>query len=75
MKTPECLCIDQDFKRSYPLFSSVVIGVRDAVLVVWFHGNAVIWRMFCTHMVVSASLGTIGFSTVLTKKQGLLIVR
>lgn len=58
--------------------ASVVVGVSYTVLLVvvgrW-HGGVDSMGMFGTHMVVSASLGAVGFSTVLTQKHRLLIVR
>ena len=68
--------------RSYPLFAGVVVGVSDIVLVVVVvgggggcHGGGDSRGMFGTHVVVSASLGAVGFSTVLAQKHRLLIIR
>lgn len=63
-------------RSSYPLFAGVVVCVSDIVLVVVGGGGGGDSRgVFGTHMVVSASLGAVGFSTVLTQKHRLLIVR
>lgn len=64
----------------YPLFAGVVVGVSYTVLVVVVvvsgggHGGDG-WGVFGTHVVVSASLGTVAFSTVLAQKHRLLIIR
>lgn len=65
---------------SYPLFAGVVVGVSDIVLVVGGggggrHGGGDGRGVFGAYMVVPASLGAIGFPTVLAEKHRLLIIR
>lgn len=72
-------CVLQQQLFSYPLFAGVVVGVSDIVLAVAVsggcHGGGDGWGVFGTHVVVSASLRAVGFSTVLAQKHRLLIVR
>lgn len=71
---------------SYPLFAHVVVGVGDIVLAVGVGGGGGhchgggggggdIRSVLGAHVVVSASLGAVGFSTVLAQKHRPVIVR